>query len=466
MDPSGIPGEQPKGDLTVSNEEQIAGHRPTLAEKLVASQKNPRKDTLNLSADAAELFKNMETLERTESGYFERVGRRLQTMLDAVISAKNVAKPVQQALAEAIDAFKHAKAAREEQQEVRNSWLTKVDDERRRPVASGSSTTVGGSDSPSADSLATEFSSLRSEVGELSKAVRQLVDRKPEGHAGMAKRTQGQKPPAEDAEVALVNAAPWTEVVRRTARKKNSQTLGEQVNGEQGSENKKKANPRVRARPQAIMVDVNLTDFPALATKIRGGVNREVIGDSITGMRQAKSGGLLIEVRGDPAQFEAVRAEISRSAGSEVEVRALQQKVMVEVRDLDQWSTAEEVAEAMASVTGVPSEQLKVFSLRKRYGGSQSVLVSLPAGPSRELLNSGRLRVGMISCRVKLADQKLRCFRCFCPGHTAKECSGPDRTQCCRRCGETGHKVAACNAIETAVSAFARSLAAEAPARK
>lgn len=110
--------------------------------------------------------------------------------------------------------------------------MTKVDDERRRPVASGSSTTVGGSDSPSADSLATEFSSLRSEVGELSKAVRQLVDRKPEGHAGMAKRTQGQKPPAEDAEVALVNAAPWTEVVRRTVRKKNSQTLGEQVNGE------------------------------------------------------------------------------------------------------------------------------------------------------------------------------------------------------------------------------------------
>ncbi|KAL4082651.1 hypothetical protein QTP88_029712 [Uroleucon formosanum] len=257
-------------------------------------------------------------------------------MLEAVRLAKNVDKPVQQALAEAIDAFKHAKVAREELHESRNSWLTKVDDERRRTVARETSTNVGDSDSPSVDNLTAEFSSLRSEVGELSKAV-----------------------------------------VKKSARKKNSQTQGVQVNGAKQCENTVKANPRGRARPQAIIVDVNAVDFPALATKIRGGVDRRVIGDSITGMRQAKSGGLLIEVRGDQVQFEAVRAEISRSAGSEVEVRALQQRVMVEVRDLDQWSTVTEVAEATASATGTPTEQLRVFSLRKRYGGSQSVLSSL-----------------------------------------------------------------------------------------
>jgi len=202
-----------------------------------------------------------------------------------------------------------------------------------------------------------------------------------------------------------------------------------------------KANPRVRARRPAIIVDVKPDDFPALATKIRGSVDRGVIGDSIIGMRQAKSGGLLIEIRADQTRFDAVRAEISRSTGSEVEVRALQQRVMVEIRDLDQWSTVEEVAEATAAATGISSEHFRVFNLRIRFLGSQSALVSLPIGPSRELLNSGRLRVGMISCRVKLADQKLRCFHCFCPGHTAKKCPGPDRMQRCRRCGESGHKV-------------------------
>lgn len=57
-------------------------------------------------------------------------------------------------------------------------------------------------------------------------------------------------------------------------------------------------------------MDVKPDDFPALARKIRGGVDRGVIGDSIIGMRQAKSGGLLIEVRGDQARFDAVRSEI------------------------------------------------------------------------------------------------------------------------------------------------------------
>jgi len=186
-------------------------------------------------------------------------------------------------------------------------------------------------------------------------------------------------------------------------------------------------------------VDVDPDDFPALARKIRGGVDREVIGDSIIGMRQAKAGGLLIEVRGDQARFDAVRAEISRSAGSEVEVRALQQRAMVEISDLDQWLTAEEVAAATAAVTGIPSEQLRVFNLQKRCGVSQSALVLLPVGPARELLNSEWLRVCMVSRRVRLAEQKLRSFRCFCPGHTAKECSSPDRTERCRRFGESGH---------------------------
>jgi len=342
-----------------------------------------------------------------------------------------------------------------------------VKKEEENKAIEQASANAGGSDSPQADNLAIEFSSLRSEVGELSKAVRALVDSKPEEHTGKTIQIQRRQPPAEDAEEALVTAAAWSEVVKRkTARKKNPPTQGDQINGAIVNGKVSKGNPRVRARPQAILVDVTSVDFPALATKIRGGVDRGVIGDSITGMRHAKSGGLLIEVRGDQARFEAVRAEISRSAGSEVSVRALQQKVMVEVSDLDQWSTADEVTEATASASGIPPEQIKVFNLRKRYGGSQSALVSLPVGPSRVLLNSGRLRVGMISCRVRLADQKLRCFRCFCPGHTAKECSGTDRTQCCRRCGEQGHRVATCSATETAVSAFAKSLAAEVPAQK
>lgn len=97
-------------------------------------------------------------------------------------------------------------------------------------------------------------------------------------------------------------------------------------------------------------------------------------------MTQAKSGGLLIEVRGDQTQVEAVRVEVARSTGPEVEVRALQQRALVEICDLDQWTSPDEIVAAMSIAAVVDQDELKVVSLRKRYSGSQTALVSIPLG--------------------------------------------------------------------------------------
>lgn len=163
-------------------------------------------------------------------------------------------------------------------------------------------------------------------------------------------------------------------------------------------------------------------------------------------MRRAKSGGRLIEVHGDRNRVEAVRAEVARSVGPEFEVRALQQSTLVEIRDLDQWTSSKEVLQAVSSSAGVEQDIVKVVSLRKRFGDSQLALVSLPLGEARGLTSHGRLKVGMVSCRVRLAATKVKCFRCLTHGHTLKACQGPDRSECCRRCSENGHKAAACKA--------------------
>ncbi|CAI6358435.1 unnamed protein product [Macrosiphum euphorbiae] len=216
----------------------------------------------------------------------------------------------------------------------------------------------------------------------------------------------------------------WTEVIKKGKNKKPP-TSAEVAEKTEKAEKPGATRPRARARPSAILVNVGDMQFPELAKKIRGGVNQAIIGDSVVGMRQAKSGGLLIEVRGDQEHIEAVRAEVARSAGPDVQVKSLQQRALVEILDLDQWTSSDEVNQAVAGAASIGQDTVKVVSLRKRFVGSQLALVSLPQVASRKLTNAGRLRIGMVSCRVRMADTKVRCFHCLAFGHTSNNCEGP-----------------------------------------
>jgi len=244
----------------------------------------------------------------------------------------------------------------------------------------------------------------------------------------------------------------WTEVVKKNKRKGKDDKPAEKV-----------AVPVVTqrrgTRPPAILVDVSREDFPELAKKIRGGACRDIIGNRVVGMRQAKSGGLLIEVRGNAEEVSAVRAEISRSAGAEIGVRTLQQRELLEVRDLDQWSDGPEVLEAIALASGCDTAALRLVSLRKRFGGVQRALVSAPRDAAQVVIRQGRLRVGMVSCSVRRCDAKVRCFRCLSHGHEAKSCQGPDRSKCCRRCGQNGHYAKTCVATQEDAVSFEKALA-------
>lgn len=209
------------------------------------------------------------------------------------------------------------------------------------------------------------------------------------------------------------------------------------------------------------MVQVGKEEFPALVHKIRGTTNRDVIGDHVVGMRQTKSGDLLIEIKGDPEQVEAVWAEVSRSAGEDIEVRTLQQKALLEIRDMDQWVSQEEVIEAVVLTTGANRDAVRMIGLRKRYGGTQTALVVVPKVLCRNVLLQGRIRVGMVNCRVRQGVSRARCFRCLSFGYTSKDCDGPDRSKWCKRCGSQSHFAKDCNAAVSEAEAFGKILEKE-----
>lgn len=100
------------------------------------------------------------------------------------------------------------------------------------------------------------------------------------------------------------------------------------------------------------MVDVaNQKDFPELVKKIRSGVNSDIIGEKVVGMRKTKAGRLLLEVKDDSSDVEAVRAEVFKSTGGANMVHTLEQRTMLEVRDLDEWTEEAEVVDAVAAAT-------------------------------------------------------------------------------------------------------------------
>lgn len=206
----------------------------------------------------------------------------------------------------------------------------------------------------------------------------------------------------------------------------------------------------MRSRPPAILVHVSKEDFPALSKKIRGEINHEVTGNHIVGVRQAKSGRLLIQVRGDPSQVEAVRAEVARTAGLEIGVKTLQKRTTFEIRDLDEWSNHNEIISAVAAGSGADCAMVRVVSLRKQFGGVQVVLVSAPEDLSKMITEAQRLRVGIVNCRVRPYEERTRCFRCMSYGHIARACKGPDRSGSCRRYGAADHKAQSCDSsLET-----------------
>lgn len=83
----------------------------------------------------------------------------------------------------------------------------------------------------------------------------------------------------------------------------------------------------------------------------------------------------------------------------------------IEIRDLDELMTKEEVLEA------IPGQGMKVISLRKMFGGAQSAVAVLPTRAARSLCVTGHLKVDLIYARVSHIELPARCYSCLFFGH-------------------------------------------------
>ena len=98
----------------------------------------------------------------------------------------------------------------------------------------------------------------------------------------------------------------------------------------------------------------------------------------------------------------------------------------VEVRDLEETITREEVVAALCIALSKPDlgDQCRLY---KRFSGVQTAVVRLTEEDARSLLLLGKLRVGWVNCRLREHVEVTRCFRCQGYGHVSRGCMLPGR---------------------------------------
>lgn len=211
---------------------------------------------------------------------------------------------------------------------------------------------------------------------------------------------------------------------------------------------KKKGKIKKRAaRPDAIVIKAcSEVSYADILKKVKRDAKLHTLGENVKGIRKTEKGELIVELcRPEHEKLLQFKDAVQEVLGGDAEVRSVTHEIIIDIRDIDEVTTKEEVAEALEIFLGKSLQMSDVKSLRRSYGGTQIATVGLNAPLANKLIEAGKIRIGWVVCRVRQKISPRRCFKCLDFGHIAANCkSTNDYTNCCIKCGERGHKIKDC----------------------
>ena len=169
------------------------------------------------------------------------------------------------------------------------------------------------------------------------------------------------------------------------------------------------------------------------------------VGSKVGKIRKTRDGNLLIELRMD-SKLGEVSGAIRQAVGNQMLVRPMVPTVTIELRDLEETTTEEEIREAfIAALVEATPDQVEVKALRARPRGMKVALVVAPrAIATAKGLKPGKVRVGWVNTTAGEKKLVIRFFKCLEFGHVAAKCFKDITEKLCYKCGDPGHLAAGC----------------------
>ena len=214
------------------------------------------------------------------------------------------------------------------------------------------------------------------------------------------------------------------EIRTEVKKKKEPNLMDWQTAKRKEKQKKKKTPPKKRLPwmlPNAILVSAKENkSYADILRKVKADIPKQDVENSIEKVRRTKW---------DPCN------SVWQMYWRRANMIGKTQEVDVEIRDIEETTTKDEVKESLEKVINndlvVAANAVK--SLRRAYGETQIALVRLSAEVPRNVIGEkGKIRIGLVNCSIREINQPLKCFRCWHPGHVARQCkSDIDRTDLC-----------------------------------